>query len=84
MSKLFYQNDTIHMQLIILHIKVEMNSELLLDMTGLQLSVNGSLSGSSVCTDPVAGTVGWDVTHSQSDWTHPLKTQQLSGTLWEI
>lgn len=26
----------------------------------------------------------WDMTHSQSDWTHPLKTQQLSWTLWEI
>lgn len=35
--------------------------------------------GPGVCTDPVTGAVGWDMTQSQSDWTHPLKTQQLSG-----
>ncbi len=44
------------------------------------------LSGNSVCSEPVArtGEGRRDMTHSQSDWTHPLKTQQLSGTLWEI
>lgn len=40
--------------------------------------IPGSRTSVWAVSCPCGPAVWWDMTHSQSDWTHPLKTQQLS------